>query len=320
MECNIRDRWLKTIERKKRDNTVMSYRKNIDHLYSYFSEKFNIDNEIEMIKRINNDDMEDFIEGLEKKFTKSTINNRIATYNLFFEYCKDGKGIITHNPMGVIKQFSPKELVDETREKYIPTLKEVRDLINACRIRNKGDRNFEFISVRNATILAILSSTGLRPNELLNAKFEYLEEVGGALILTIPKENCKTHIEKRVPICGLALKLYKEYMLEKEINELNSIEGYIFISIKGKKINTKDLNLILNKLVKLTNIKVPKDMQFSIYCFRHFTACTLVEKKESEYMINNLLGWSNKNNSMLNRYSNHIEFYDKEKIRMCSYL
>lgn len=320
MDCNIKDRWLKTIERKKRDNTVISYKKNIDHLYTYFIEKFNTDNEIELIQKINNNDMEDFIEELEKKFTKSTINNRIATYNLFFEYCKVGKGIITHNPMGMIKQFSPKELMDETREKYIPTLREVRGLINACSIKNKGDRNFNFISIRNATILAILSSTGLRPDELLSAKFSCLEKIEDSLMLTIPKENCKTHIEKRVPICGLALKLYKEYLFEKNINKLNNTDGYIFISAKEKKLNVKDLNLILNKLVKLIDIKIPEDKQFSIYCLRHFTACTLVERKETEFMINSLLGWSNKNNPMLNRYSNHIEFYDKEKIRMCSYL
>lgn len=320
MECNIKDRWLKTIERKKRDNTVMSYRKNIDHLYSYFNQKFNIDNEIEMIKRINNDDMEDFIYEMEEEYTKSTINNRIATYNLFFKYCIKGKGIITHNPMGMIKQYSPKEVADDCKEKYIPTLKEVRDLIEVCKIKSKGARCFNLLSRRNASMLAILSSTGLRPIELIKAKFENLEKLDGSYILTIPKENCKTHISRRVPITGLALKYFEEYLSERSNTKYNELKGYIFISSRGNRINGKNLNEIIKKNVLLANIKIPEDKQFSIYCLRHFTSCILVEKKESEYMINNLLGWSNKNNSMLNRYSNHIEFYDKEKIRMCSYL
>ena len=77
---------------------------------------------------------------------------------------------------------------------------------------------------------------------------------------------------------------------------------------------------ILNKAINKIGLNIPKDVNFSPHNLRHFTASMLVLNNENEILIKRIMNWSINTNDMLNRYSNHDEMYDLEKVRATNFL
>lgn len=316
MKMDLMNSWLKNIERSSSKNTFESYSNNMRQLYKNFQEKFNTNDEIEMLRQIDNTCMEKFLDELEGVYgyARSSINSKIITWNLFFEYCQSTKGIITINPLNKVKPFSNKKVKETEKNKYIPTKNDIEKLINACDSRTAKQKNFDLISKRNKAIISVLATTGLRISELAQSKMSDLEELDGAVMLNIKAEAVKTSVKKRVPITGISLKYFKDYIIEKKLSKYADSE-FIFISSNGKEINRRNYNNILESLVDKANIDT-NGSSFSVHNFRHFTATMLSKDANNSVMvINSLMGWSN-GGGMINRYS-HDTYWDKEKIDMC---
>lgn len=305
--------WIKNIERNSSENTVMAYMQNVNQLYNYFEEKIDTSNELEFIKSIDNGMIEKYIEELEKTYARSSINQKIITWNLFFDYCKKTKGIITINPLENMRVYSSKKIKETEKKKYIPTKEEIEKLINACDSKTGKEKNFDLISRRNRAIISILATTGLRISELAKTKVTDLEELEDAIMINVSADRVKTEVDKRVPITGIALKHFKDYMLEKKLSKFADSE-FVFISKNGKEINRRNYNDILDSIIEKANINTG-EASLSVHCLRHFTASMITRDSNNSIMaINSLMGWSN--GGMVQRYS-HQEFFDREKIDMC---
>lgn len=299
-------------------NSYINYKSDIKKIYKNFEKNFN--SEVEMLKGISIDDMENFFTDikLSGKYKPSSFNRIRSSSFEYFKYLQENRHLISINIMDVVQSFDIKDIHEETRKKYIPSKIEVIKLIDACDLQAK--RNYDYNVKKNKAILSILANCGMRPNELLNAKTLDLIEKNNYFVLFIPKENCKTGIDRRVSISGKACKYLKEFLLEKKSYDKCYKSTYLIPSQNGNKIATTDLNHLLNQLKEIAEIKVANDLQFSIYCLRHFTASNLVKKSTDPTIINSIMGWSNKEFTMLGRYSNHHEYLDDIKAKVCNIL
>lgn len=299
-------------------SSYVNYKSDIKKIYIHFGNKFN--SEVDMLKGLTIDDMENlFISFKNSGKYKPSSFNRIKSSNFeFFKYIHEKRHLTSYNIMDVVAGYDYKTVAEETKEKYIPTKEEVLRLIAACDIQAK--RNYEYNVKKNKALLSILATCGMRPDELLKAKMSELIEKNNYFVLFIPKENCKTSIDRRVSISGVAYKYLKEFLMEKSLRPRCEESEFIIPSQNGSKIATTDLNHLLKQLKDIANMQISEELSFSIYCLRHFTASNLVKNKVAPNVINSIMGWTDKENSMLSKYSNHAEYLDELKAEVCNIL
>lgn len=299
-------------------NSYINYKSDIKKIYKKFEKNFN--SEVEMLKGISIDDMENFFTSLKLsgKYKPSSFNRIRSSCSEYFKYLRDNRHLFNTSVMDIVKRFEVKDIEAEARKKYIPSKSEIMKLIKACELQAK--RNYDYNVKKNKAILSILANCGMRPDELLKAKNEDLIDKKKYFVLFIPKENCKTGIDRRVSISGKAYKYLKEFLNEKKSYDKCYKSIYLIPSQNGNKIATTDLNHLLNQLKEITKIEVANDLQLSVYCLRHFTASNLVKKSIDPTIINSVMGWSNKEFAMLGRYSNHHEYLDDIKAKSCDIL
>ena len=243
-------------------NSYINYKSDIKKIYNNFEKKFN--SEVDMLKGISIDDIENFFTSLKLsgRYKPSSFNRIRSTCFEYFEYLKQFRHLIDINVMDIVEKFDIKDIRAETREKYIPSKSEVIKLIKACELQSK--RNYNYNVKKNKAILSILSNCGMRPSELLKAKNSDLIERKNYFVLVIPKENCKTGIDRRVSISGKAYEYLKEFLEEKKIYNKCDNSEYLIPSQNGKEISTTDLNHLLNQLKEIAKIKIDSNVQFSI--------------------------------------------------------
>ena len=292
-------------------SSYINYKSDIKKVYNHFEKNFN--SEVEMLTGLTINDIENlFIEFKTGGRYKPSSFNRIKSSNFeFFKYICEKRHLTTYNLMDIVSSYDYKVVAEQTREKYIPTKEEVLKLIAACEIQAK--RNYDYNVKKNKALISILASCGMRPDELLKAKVSDIVEKNGYFVLFIPKENCKTSIDRKISISGQAYKYLKDFLIEKSLRPKCAESEYIIPSQNGSKIATTDLNHLLNQLKEIVDIQIEEGLQLSIYCLRHYTASNLVKNKVDSVVINSLMGWATKENSMLSRYSNHDSYLDDVK-------
>lgn len=319
METNILDRFFNNYltMKNRKENTFEQYKSNMKQFYEYFSTLLNTNNELEMLKKIDNDMIEDYVNYLinEKKFSAATMNNKINTWKSFYKYICVNKKLIKVNPVEGVPTISENSVKTETKEKEILTHEELTDLINKSYAKSQGERMFEFNSARFRFIISMLHSTGLRIEELLHAELSWLEEVEGGYMLLIPAQIVKNKLDKRVPICGKTLKYFREYMDERELLKNKHDDELIILSSKGKKCTTKDINEMIEKAMSKTQI----DKTITSHCGRHYMTTMLDSMGVSQSLIAKIGVW--KMEGVMNKHYMHNDStFDREKIRVCSML
>ena len=309
-----KDRFLTKAKRFKADSdTYYSYNNSLYKLY----ERFNLHN-VEDFSNITTDDLEDWIEELSKGLRRSTINLIEEHCLEFFEYLLK-KNVISFNPMKGIIRFNEREVIESSKEKYIPTIEEVEKIIKSVSIKEKTERGFEFTSARNKAILQLLATQGLRQSIIRNMRIDDIKRNDNQMVvIEITADRTKARIPHRICFSGKTKELFNAFLEVR--NKYNIQSNLIFTSLRGGKLIRADIQDIFNKAVRKANIEVKKGIQFSPHCLRHFTATILVNNNENEILIKKILNWSTSDRDMLSRYSNHDNLYDEEKARATSFL
>ena len=313
----IKDRFLVNYKRFDTESgTYYLYNNSIKKLYN----KFNIteDNEEEMLKAITVDMLEDWAMELQNQFKASTYNVITEHLKEYFFYLANKRHTLQFNPMDAISKASLEEVENDAKDKYIPTLEEVKALIESTRIRGNNEKQFEFNSVRDRAILQLLSSQGLRQSIIRVMKIEDIKRNDDIVIIEIDKSRTKTNINHRICFGGKTKKYFNEYL--KIRNKFGISSDLIFTSSRGGQLTRSNMVSILNKAINKIGLNIPKDVNFSPHNLRHFTASMLVLNNENEILIKRIMNWSININDMLNRYSNHDEMYDLEKVKATNFL
>lgn len=300
-------------------NSYITYKTHIKKVYDHYMRKNHYTNEIDMLKKIDIDSIEKFFIDLKisGKYKPSTFNLiRSANYE-YFKFLKDNKHLITVNPIDVVGIYSLGDIEESKKEKEILTVGEMKELLKAVNVRVKGQRNFEFNSARDTFLYALLFTTGLRIEELLNIRLEWIEKTKFGLMINIPKKIVKNNIDKRVPIVKSIMRYYHDYLIERDnIKEKIKEKNFLFISANGRKINTTDINDGLRKNIDKAKI----DKHISCHCFRHSLTRTLTIKEVDNSIIYKILGWVE--NGIVSKYNGKAsdKIFDELKHEVCNIL
>ena len=286
----------------KRVNTIES----IDHSINTFSEYLQT-KDIELNDAtINNITVQDAFNYrkylLDKGYKRSSVNTKIANTKSYFGFLTKHQ-IISKNPF---TGFEAMEENDKTI-KDILSKEEVIKLIESFGIKLQGERNFEYASKRNKAIIAVLASTGVRIENLLNVTMDRLIKIEEGYKIEYTKAETKGKVDTTIYIVGKNKELLEEYLkIRKDKSGLN----LLFNSVNGKKISRSDMITIINKRVKYLGIQ----KHIVSHSFRAYTANALLSNGIDPIIIHKMLGWSNSKQDMLSSVYYRSEAQEKQII------
>lgn len=314
METIVKDRFL--MKYRKKENTQTTYNTNIEGFYKYITKDRKFENDENLLKSLSFDDLENYFYFLEDEgYKKATINLKITALNEFFKYAMD-KEIITSNFTKPIDKYSIGEVKDDKKEKYIPTLEEIKKIIDATYIKVPDSRSANFNNARDRFLALLLSSTGMRIEEALGIKMNEIEAVDGGYMINIPKDRVKNGIAKRLPITESVVKYFEEYKLQRMIMNEKFDTDLLFFSYRGKKLSANVVNDSWKKLCERVGVKG----NITNHCFRHFLSSYLQSKGIEIGMIYKVLGWRERDIITVYSKKANDKEYDKIKLQICNIL
>ena len=286
----------------KRMNTIESINNSIDTFSKYLQTK-DIELNDATIDNITVQDAFNYRKYLlYKGYKKSTVNTKIANIKSYFGFLTKHQ-IISKNPF---TGFEAMEENDKTI-KDILTKEEVIKLIESFDIKLAGERNFEYISKRNKAIIAVLASTGIRIENLLNVTMDRLIKIEEGYKIEYTKAETKGKVDTTIYIVGKNKELLEEYLkVRKDKAGLN----LLFNSVNGKKISRSDMITIINKRVEYLGIQ----KHIVSHSFRAYTANALLSNGIDPIIIRKMLGWANDKQDMLTSVYYRSEAQEKQII------
>ena len=249
-------------ERNYSNNTVIAYKNNIAKFIDYI----NMD-----IKNVDYDAVRKYISYLyEQKYQAKSISRMISSLRSFFKYLKINH-IINNNPMTLIS--NPK--VEKKLPKYL-TINEVESILNAPNMNDK-------VGIRDAFILELLYVSGIRVSELVNIKVNDIELSENRI-----KILGKGSKERYVLYGSRCKELLNKYMSVRN-KFLKVPNDYLILSKTGRKINTREVRNIINRI----KIKAGISISISPHTFRHTFATHMLNEGADIRAVQELLGHEN---------------------------
>lgn len=254
-----KDNFLNYIKNKNYSNyTINSYNKDLDNFYVYLNQ-----NNAE-IKKVNYKFLRGYLTVLyDKKYSKKTIARNISTLKSFFKYLKK-ENIIKSNPMNLIK--TPKI------DKKLPKFLNYDDLEKILSIPDTTT----FLGKRNALILELLYSTGVRVSELVNIKLNDID-LSEEKILILGKGN-----KERYVLFG---RKAKEKILDY-LKEKMDDSPYLIVNRYGNKISDRGIRKILDSII----LEASLSYKISPHTLRHTFATHMLDSGADIEIVRELLG------------------------------
>ena len=253
-------------ERNYSNNTIIAYKNNILQLINYL-DSININD----IKSVKYETIRGYLSYLhENKYKSKSISRMISSMRSFFKYLKV-ENVISNNPMTLIS--NPK--LEKKLPKYL-TINEVEKILNVPDMNDK-------IGIRDAFILELLYVSGIRVSELVNIKLNDIEESQRRI-----KILGKGNKERYVLYGSRCSELLKKYISVRS-NFLKYPNDYLILSKTGRKINTREIRNIINRIKTKAGISI----SISPHTFRHTFATHMLNEGADLRTVQELLGHEN---------------------------
>jgi integrase/recombinase XerC len=215
-------------------------------------------------------------ELLDQGFSRTSVARKLACVKSFFKYLHR-LGTLSSNPSSLV--CAPK------LERRIP---QFLDEAAVARLMEQPDRSTPTGS-RDAAILELLYSTGIRLGELLALRLDDID-----LASHTAKVTGKGRKQRIVPIGGPAREALREYLRLRDC--LRPKEGAsrrstgdpvaVFLTVRGKAISPKGVNVIMNKYIG----QVSEIAKKSPHVLRHSCATHLLNRGADLQAVRELLG------------------------------
>ena len=245
-------------------NTISSYKKDLNQFCDYCKNK--------SVKGIDYQFIRSYLFFLyDKKYTSKSISRHISSLKSFFKYLTQNE-IIKTNPMTLIS--NPKV------EKKLPNYLNYKDLETILSIPDRND----VLGLRNALILELLYSCGVRVSELVNIKLSDIDFNNNRIII-LGKGN-KERIVLYGKVCSDLLSDYISNSRNLLIKENND---YLLLNKFGNKITDRAIRMIIDDVIKKSSLK----LKVSPHTFRHTFATHLLNEGADLKIVQDLLGHKN---------------------------
>lgn len=254
------------VEKQYSDNTITSYKNDLKLLTTYL-EKVHINNVCDIDYQV----VRGYLNFLyDNKYSNSAIARNISTLRSFFKYLIKNQ-VISNNPMTLIS--NPKI------EKKLPKVVYTEELET---ILNTPDKSTK-LGLRDALILELLYSTGIRVSELVNIDIKDINM--NQKEIRIKGKGSK---ERIVLFGDRCFNLINDYLNNARINLVNEKyrNNYLILSNTGKQINTREIRNIIDNTVKKSGLK----MHISPHVLRHTFATDLLNNGADLRSVQELLG------------------------------
>ncbi len=261
------------LEKNLSENTILSYKHNIENYINYLSEK-NISNP----DKIEENDVRDFIRQLSNLLlSPKTISQNISAIRSFHKFLLNDGYALSNPSENLSLPKLPKNLPE------VLTYQEIEQILNSI------DTNHQ-IGIRDRAILETLYATGMRVSELITLKHQDINfELG---IVRVFGKGSK---ERVVPIGSSALSWIKKYQQEARIffienqRRLNyRSTDILFLNVRGKPLTRMAIWLMVSKYTKAARI----DKVVHPHTFRHSFATHLLEGGANLRAVQEMLGHS----------------------------
>ena len=250
------------IEKGLSQNTVKSYKKDID---SFLSWSYELDN----LNFINFQEAEinNYISFLfESKLKSSSVNRKISSLKALYLYLIK-KNIINNSPVS--------EIVAPKQEKYLP-ISMSEDEVD--KLLASPDLSIE-IEVRDKAMIEMLYATGMRISELLNLKIIDMD-INRCVVKVIGKGSK----ERLIPFGESALEALNSYFSVRK----NSTSKEVFLSNRGSKLS----RVAFWKRIKIYLSRANLKESISPHTLRHAFATHLLNRGADLRSVQLLLGHS----------------------------
>ena len=284
-----------SVEKRYSQNTLVSYKKDLEDLLLYISETEGTED----LKKVDKKIIRNFIVSLsEKKIQKRSINRKLSSLRSFYLYLLK---------IGEI-QVSPLETIPSLKfyaEKRIPISEEEMEDLGEILEKESGNSLVKLI-------IETLYQTGMRKSELCNILLEQVDFSKSEIFV-----KGKGNKQRVVPISENLLKQMREYMVIRKPNEDSGI--YFFVRENGKKLSEKFVYSVVNRYLSLITLKKKK----SPHILRHSFATHVLNNGAEISKVKKILGhsslastqvYTNGNIEQLKRVFNqaHPRAYKKE--------
>lgn len=248
--------------------TTINYHKDLEKFIFFLSRKG-----LNNINTINVKIIREYLVFMHNSnLSKRTICRHISTLRCFFKFLVK-KDIIKDNPFILIS--NPK--TDKVLPKFLYN-EELDKLLNTPDTKT-------IVGIRDALILELFYSTGIRVSELSNLKIKDID-FNAEKILILGKGN-KERIVLYGSKCSKLLNLYLKK--SRPILVKNENNPYLFIGVKKDNLNENAIRLILKKVLKESGLNV----KLSPHVIRHTFATDLLNNGADLRTVQELLGHEN---------------------------
>ena len=217
------------------------------------------------------DDFRAYLFDLMKRGLKrSTIRLRFAALRSFYKYLVLRRGM-GKSPVAEVQM--PK------LERGLPvvlSLKQMEELLDMPLKSEAPTKGPPWLRYRDAAILELFYSSGLRISELLGLDVKDVN-----FIDEVVKVTGKGRKERMVPVGGAAMRAMQKYRQEAVVTN-----GPLFRSIRGTRITQQAVDLMLKKYLKMSGIP----FEVSPHKLRHSFATHLLDAGADLRSVQELLG------------------------------
>ena len=277
----------------KSDNTLISYRNSVESYYKFCEEKLGLASENEIIKTTTWSEVTRWRNILVKDgLSPYSVNVRISGLRSFFKFL-----VLTHrinsNPVEEVENVGTKAV--EQHRDYL-TEAEFLHLIDVIKTPSgkKQDR-FSFTSKRDAFLVGLFVTSGLRISELLSLKLGQIN-VETKSVKVVGKGS-KLRV---VPVSSSVINLMHEYLTERATVATDT--DSLFINIKGGKLSPQGTNQNIKKYCERAGI----EKHISAHCLRHSFITTMAEKGVPVARIQVIVGHSD-SSTTARYYKDHLD-------------
>lgn len=251
-------------------NTIISYKNTFKLLINFLINKKNISIEKIDFKVIDREIIKEFLHFLEedKKISINTRNQRLAAIKSFYQYVKIEDPSLLENFQNILTIRTKKSV--KKLESYL-TIEEITTLFNSIDTTTVKGR-------RDLVLLSLLYDAGLRLSEILEVKILDLRLDENPIVTVLGKGRKN----RSIPIMENTKKLLLQY-----INNNNFVNtSYLFSNAKKEKLNSRTIQKIIEKYVKLAKI----NKKISPHSLRRSRAMHLLEAGVNIVYIRDFLG------------------------------
>lgn len=260
-----------TFERNFSENTVKAYEIDLLQFNTFLNEQFGTDRV--RPKDIDKLAVRHFLAWMQKEgLTKKTVARKLACIRSFFRYlCREK--ILETNP--TVHLATPKI------EKKLPSFLDVGQASQAMELPDKGS----IMGLRDAAILEVLYSTGIRLSELVGLNVTSVDPVG-----EVVKVTGKGRKQRIVPLGGKALEALTAYIgKRKELmkGKKTKVDAQaMFLNRTGGRLSTRSIQKIVERYLR----RVSQVQKVSPHVLRHTFATHMLDAGADLKAVKELLG------------------------------